>query len=417
MTLKLFKYFGLIVLLCSCSDRVRNNPFDPANPRTGGAPEGIKLSSYRNTIDFTWNLIDVDGMQGYHIYRSIGHNSLSAYLTVEHPTNSIIDQNIIYDSLYSYAIQGFTTGDEGTWSDPVTLIPGPFDIWICDYYNLTLKHLSYDINSTVNSIYLSSPVALSVDANRNQVIVADYWNQRMYLFDRELELKTVVELGHQPVAMDRDLTSGEIYILLEDSLGLIHIYDDTGVLNDSISFPVPVDINTPLGYDRRTNSIWLGGENAVYQYRLQGQVGYTIHGGLTGCSDLEIDPLEGGCWAVVDSGIVRITSHGVQHRIKWDFITQDIGVNRINGDCYYTGRGIGNAGWETGYITVGDYSDSNLLGDEYPNLRYIEPIPHVGRNGFIVHQVYTWQLLRFDRNGTLIGEQNSVGSRIDIDFE
>ncbi|NQU28418.1 MAG: hypothetical protein HQ528_09035, partial [Candidatus Marinimicrobia bacterium] len=83
----------------------------------------------------------------------------------------------------------------------------------------------------------------------------------------------------------------------------------------------------------------------------------------------------------------------------------------------YTGRVIVNAGWETGYITVGDYSDSNLLGDEYPNLRYIEPIPHVGRNGFIVHQVYTWQLLRFDRNGTLIGEQNSVGSRIDIDFE
>ena len=129
---KLFKYVGLIVLLCSCSDRVRNNPFDPANPRTGGAPESIKLSSYRDRVDLSWNPIAVDGILGYQIYRSVGWDSLKSYLTVNHPNNSIIDQNISYDSLYSYAIQGFTDEDVGTQSNPVALIPGPFDIWLCD---------------------------------------------------------------------------------------------------------------------------------------------------------------------------------------------------------------------------------------------------------------------------------------------
>ncbi len=408
----------LLTINWSCSDRERLNPVDPQNPVTNGAPAGLTVTSHRKTVTLNWNPVEVNNLIGYNIYRTLGSGFPELYHTVSAPSVVFFDSDVQYDSIYSYTVQTITTFDSSTLSEPVVITPGPVNIWIADYYDMTVKRLTYDGIHVLGTTSLTSPIAILVDTVHSQTIVADYWQQRLYFLAMDLQLSSEISLEYPPVALALDNTSGRIYALLQAEYGTIRVYESNGDSSATIPFPQEVSINTAIAYDPVGNSLWITGRNVVYQYRFQGQTGYALQAGLAVSGAIVADPIAGGCWVGVDSGIVKISGNGAIDTLKWSFKPFALSVDPNNGDCYYTGYYYESGTWQTGRISSGGiHSDIAILGDEYPDLYGIQVVPSMESSGFIVSQVYTWKLLRFDAIGRLIGELDNFNSWLDFALE
>lgn len=412
---------GLIVIsfiLISCSDRERANPFDPDNPDTKGAPTGVSVISNYDTITVRWNAIDVDDFSYYQIYRSIGKDTMDGYDSTE--TNIFIDTGINFDSCYCYSIQANTKYDEGTISDSVCIVPGPVNFWIADFYDFSLWRISYDGAHILGSAYFTSPIAVESDPQRNQFWVADYWGERLYAVDKNLTVSSTINLNAQPTDMAVNSTDWEIYVLLKQE-NLLKTYSTSGFELESISLPFKVSFYTSVAYDSIGENIWMVDKEAdtIFQYPLiQPDSAFTSYSGFDNPGKIYSDPISGGCWAASDSGIIRIHGADSIDTYKNDYCIKDISINPVNGDCYYTGYQQ-DAGWETGLLVASlNYQEEDVvLGDDYPNLNRIQVVPGDGNQGFIVVQLYTWRILRFNAGGSLIGELGPFNGRLDFALE
>ena len=408
----------LLPINWSCSDRERLNPFDPHNPVTKGAPAGLTVTSHRKTVTLNWNPVEVNDLIGYNIYRTLGSGLSELYHLVPAPSETFTDLAVQYDSTYSYTVQTVTTFDSSTLSEPVVITPGPVNIWITDYYAMIVKRLTYDGAHVLGTLQLASPIAIVVDTVHNQAIVADYWDQRLFFLDMDLRIQSEISIDSRPVDLAIDHASGRIFVLTQTSQGLIITYDFSGNLIETIPLPLSVSIGKALVYDQIEHSLWIAGSDTLVQYRFQGFNQYILHTGLQGIRAITADPIAGGCWVGVDSGIVKISGIGEIDTLKWSFKPFALSADPNNGDCYYTGHYYESGDWQTGRITSGEiYIDITILGDEYPNLYGIQVVPTVESCGFIVCQVYTWKLLRFDADGILIGELDNFNSGLDFALE
>ncbi len=408
----------LLTIYWSCSDRERLNPFDPQNPVTKGAPAGLTVTSHRKTVTLNWSPVEVNDLIGYNIYRDLGDGLHELYHTVSAPSVAFSDSDVQYDFNYSYAVQTITTFDISTISEPVVITPGPVNIWITDYYAMIVKRLTYDGAHVLGTLQLDSPIAVAVDTVHNQAIVADYWDQRLFYLDLDLRIQSEIPIDSRPIDLVIDQASGRIHALTQTSQGLIITYDFSGNLIETIPLPQSVSFGNALVYDQVEHSLWITGSDTLLQYRFQGINQYILHTNLQGIEAIAADPIAGGCWVGVDSGIVKISGSGEIDTLKWSFKPFAISVNPNNGDCYYTGYYYESGAWQTGRISSGGiHTDIAILGDEYPDLYGIQVVPSAESSGFITSQVYTWKLLRFDADGILIGELDNFNSGLDFALE
>ncbi len=405
-------------LLISCTDRERLNPFDPGNPETGGAPSGVLLSSNHKVVSLCWDPVEINDLLGYVVYRTTDSPIDTIDFQITTGDVCFNDLNTEYDSTYFYSLQTLTKHDSSRRSTPVGITPGPVNIWLTDYYAATVKRMTYDGAHTLGAAELNSPIAVCVDTIYNRAIVADYWDQRLYKLDMDLQILLHSTLSYRPVDLDIDLSSGTIYVLLETDIGIINVIDPTGLLIESISFPRVLSNRSSLIYDNISKSIWVNNFDTVYQYQLQEQDHFITHSAIQGTRAIASDPISGGCWVGGDSGIVKISPNGEIDTVKWSFIPYAIDCDPTNGDCYYTGYDYYSQSWQTGRINGSSPSiDSQILGNEYPDLYGIKVIPGIGSSGFIANQVRTWKLLRFTADGELIGELNDFNNGLDFALE
>ena len=413
-----FIFTTLLTINWSCSDRERLNPFDPQNPVTNGAPAGLTVTSHRKTVTLNWTPVEVNDLIGYNIYRDLGAGLDELYHTVSAPSVVFFDSDVQYDSIYSYTVQTITTFDISTISEPVVITPGPVNIWITDYYAMMVKRLTYDGTHVLGTLQLSSPIAIVVDTVNNQAIVADYWEQRLYILDLDLRIQSEISIESRPVDLAIDPASGRIHLLTQASQGLIITYDFSGNVIETIPLPLSVSIGKTLVYDQIEHSLWITGSDTLLQYRFQGFDQYILHTNLQGIEAIAIDPITGGCWVGLDSGIIKISGSGEIDTLKWSFKPFGLSVDPNNGDCYYTGYYYESGAWQTGRISSGGiHTDIAILGDEYPDLLEIQVVPTVESSGFIASQVYTWKLLRFDADGMLIGKLDNFNIGLDFALE
>jgi len=130
------------------------------------------------------------------------------------------------------------------------------------------------------------------------------------------------------------------------------------------------------------------------------------------------DPVAGGCWVATDSGVVRIDTDGRLTTYLTDNRVLDISLNP-DGDCYYIGRSYQDGQWQTGRL-CGQPEPEIILGADYSNLTGIQVLPGEGQTGFLVSQaqsVYSQRILRFDREGDLMGWLGGFYELLDFSLE
>jgi len=416
----------ICLFLISCSDREHTNPFDPENPTTKGAPTGVSVISNRDSVILKWNHMDVNDLLYYLVYRKEGKGDLATYDTVNVsvPTGSLrkrtfLDTMVVFDTKYSYAMQANTVFNKGTLSDTVSIIPGPYNFWIADFYNYSVKRVTYDGVHVIKSDYFTSPIAIEADPQRNQFLIADYWNSCIYIINKNFTTNSNIKLENKPVDIAINSSEGEFYVLFLEQNQLA-TYSISGEKIETVTLPFDVSFNTHLTYDSVASNVWISGDRAdsVFQLVLTNSPpDLKIHSGIFNPGKIYADPLNGGCWVTSDSGIIQISYHGVRQIYKSNYYIADLSINPKNGDCYYIGcvleKGLWN--WETGFIS--NQGSVKILGNDYPYLSGIQVVPGKGAQGFIVAQMGTWRIIRFDSTGKEIGELGSFDTQLDFALE
>ncbi|MCH7764512.1 MAG: hypothetical protein IIB95_12385 [Candidatus Marinimicrobia bacterium] len=415
----------MLLILCSlvfisCSERSRDNPFDPNNPVTRGAPTGFRITSNRHTVTLEWNPIDVSELTSYKLHRGINDSTLNELVEVDSKTTLYYDSNLIYDNTYYYSIQGITEFDDGNLSLIEKIIPGNYNIWIADYWNGTVWRISYDGAHSIGSLYNISPKEIVYNPKTKSIWIADYWSRNVIEISPEFSQIREILLPDMPIDMAIDTTGGIIYTLLWKNR-IIQTYSIEGVYKNSVTIPFSISKNSSIVYDEKCSTLWLSEPVNSVLMRISSDLDSNSIAQYTQFDNprkMEPDPINGGTWIASNSGIIHFNSDSVITLYKTDYSIMDISVHPGNGDCYYIGRRKTDNNWIVGKIAIIPVvQDSIIFNNSYPNVYSIQVIPGSTGTGFILSQAGTGKLLRFDHLGRLIGEMSYFDWDLDFALE
>ncbi|UCH62257.1 MAG: fibronectin type III domain-containing protein [Fidelibacterota bacterium] len=413
------------LLAIACSDRERANPLDPHNPATNGAPTGFQAAANRDIATLTWDSMDVKGLEEYRIYRSVGGDSLRFRASVPDESTSFQDLNLMYDTTYTYAVQAITEWGESRLSPTDTLIPGPYNFWVADF-NSGVWRISYDGSHVLGRDYeyFNSPKAIIYQSGENRIWVADYYDQAVYFMGVNFTGTGQTGLTGRPIDIAADPSSDGVFIL-QITPDAIYYATPAGTTLITNKIPVVLDPDASFTLDLQSSSLWLStptgfGDGVVYCLRPPVPGGsWEPAASVPYPRKVAADPVVGGCWVATDSGVVRIDAARQVATYLPQLKIMDISLNPTNGDCYYIGRSHQGWQWQTGRL-FGQPEPHIILEADYSNLTGIEVLPGEGQTGFWISQaqsVYSQRILRFDRDGDLIGWLGEFYNLLDFALE
>lgn len=414
--------FGIFILIQGCSDRDRLNPMDALNPDTHGAPVGLRAIAQKNSITISWDAFDVDDLREFLLYRGMDNNSLELFNSIPPTFLSATDQTVQPDHIYEYALQAVTDFDSSKISEPVFTMPGPYNLWVADHYDFSLWQITYDGNNIIQRFDFTSPTAISWDNHRSKLWIADYFASLLIRINSEGDRELVVELPAYPVDVVWSEQHQSVYTILIDST--LRSFDYSGNPSGSINLDQALTLSSSMAIDDTRDDIWVSyyPKNQVTHVSIDETLSSNTIAKLwtiDGPGPLDIDP-GNGVWIASDLGLVHLkeNSDSVVTRLYSDWVIYDLSIHQEARRLLYTGRRRYSQEWQTGSISLQQPTEDQdviLLGEDYPDLYNIQVIPtSAGETGFLVQQAYSWRLLRFTPDGTLIGELPNFNSRLDF---
>ncbi len=410
------------LLAAACSNRERTNPLDPNNPVTNGAPTGFQAAANRNIVTLTWDRVEVQGLTGYHIYRCIGGDSLAFYEPVSSPERTFFqDANLNYDSTYVYAVQAITEWGESRRSPPDTLIPGRYNFWIADFSGSSVRRISYDGAHVLGREYFNSPVAVAYHPGEGKVWVADYYDRAVYYMNVDFTGIKRIALTGRPIDLVPDTDAGGVFIMQIAPDAIYHA-SPAGTTLTTNKIPVKLDLDASFTLDVQSSFLWLStptgfSDGIVYRLGPPAPGGrWELVASIPYPNQVAADPVAGGCWIATDSGVVRIDPAGYRTTYLPQLKVRNISLNPANGDCYYVGRSHQDWQWETGRL-YGQPDPQIILGADYSDLTGIQVLPGEGQAGFLIGQRVTGRILRFTRDGDLMGRLEGFYKLLDFSLE
>lgn len=176
----------LAALLAGCSSRDRLNPFDPANPRTGGRPADFRALADDGFVQLRWTPQRQSGLNGFQVFRrGPGQTSFQAVSGVLSPADGVFtDRGVSNGSTYDYRL--FYVFSTGLGDLPATdfATPGRIRPWVSEFNAGTIARLTADGRYvTGRSGGFTTPNDLAADGNTGVVWVSDPFGGKVQVFD------------------------------------------------------------------------------------------------------------------------------------------------------------------------------------------------------------------------------------------
>lgn len=229
-------FFGLIcvltlLLLAACSDRARQNPFDPQNPDTQGKPVGLSVVSLLDTVRLNWQPVGVRDLTGYAVHRKLEAEPDFSVLA-EVPANATQweERSDRFGVLHSYRIVAKVQDLISPPSEEVSITPGPTVTWVADVNDGALIKLTHDGRHELLRTYaFSSPQRVKIDGQRGNVWVLDQLTGNLGHLNQAGRDKQVFESFAEPADLALNPEDGSMWIADTAGKGLRR-YDAGGVL-------------------------------------------------------------------------------------------------------------------------------------------------------------------------------------------
>jgi DNA-binding beta-propeller fold protein YncE len=162
----------LLLLLAGCSNRTRDNPFDPGNPTTGGKPPGFRAVAEDSKATLRWELVVSDNLAGYELFRRGPGDPdfLAVGGVLAADQTSFVDLALTNDSTYAYRLRFvLTDGRRGPFGDALAR-PGVGIVWVADAAPGLVVRVAPDGRARVLDLEgLETPGFVSADPALNRV--------------------------------------------------------------------------------------------------------------------------------------------------------------------------------------------------------------------------------------------------------
>ncbi len=409
------KSAGKVILLLmalmqfsSCSDRKRDNPLDPENPRTHGKPEGVAAVAIARSVQVSWSPLDLTDPHTVVIYRkSAAEPSFREIGTVSGPEHRFIDQGLQYGSAYAYYITVRVGSYETPPSDIVEATPGPTFTWIADRTSGYIACLSHDLTRTLgkfgvlNYPYLvsASPkegaawlysrfteeiykvdhegallasaynlpnlAAMQVDTLQSKVWVAGTTPSQVLRLGRDGRIEISITSVMQPAALAVDAVSRNVFVIDAARKKVLSYSTSGALIAESVTFLAP----SSLALDTSAGTVWVTDSLRMVQLRYDLTTTGVIITGLARASLVATDPSRQTVW-VVDLELAgkpatlwRLSRSGaVLSKLSRFGHPQCLAVNEFDGSCL-----LGDISYAYGglYRILPDGSQYDYIGAWY----------------------------------------------------
>ncbi len=147
-----------VLFICRCSDRQKENLFDPGSQ----TPPSINftITPLEVTAILKWSVNDIRDFDGFRLYRSLDNDkNFTLYKELTATTTSFTDTALSQNRWYYYRLTLVGGNIESLPSQAVKILPGPGKIWILSRYGYNVKQISYDLLHTINTYNTNYPPA------------------------------------------------------------------------------------------------------------------------------------------------------------------------------------------------------------------------------------------------------------------
>lgn len=301
-------------LLAGCSSRERANPFDPANPRTGGRPADFRALADDGFVMLRWTPQPQSGLVGYQLFRrGAGQNQFQPISPVLSPVDAVfVDAGVTNGAVYDYQLfYVFSTGPGATPAiDHAT--PGKLRPWVSEFNAGRIARLTPDGRYvTARSGGLSNPSDVAVDRNTGVVWISDPFAGRVQVFDPiQGTFVNISGLG-EPGDLALDLVDQTAWIC-DPGSDMVRHYTRFGT---QASAPLDL-IDQPLGaaFEQANRILWVveRGGSRVRTFLSNGAAQWTVP--LPAPSRVAVDSLtrEGWVTSFSTGAVYRLSPGGVR---------------------------------------------------------------------------------------------------------
>jgi DNA-binding beta-propeller fold protein YncE len=302
-----------LALLAGCSNRERDNPFDPRNPNTHGGPAGFVALADDGRVDLEWTLVTAVSFSGYRLYRQTSAETTYRAITGLLPpsTTRYSDVGLLNGLTHYYRLVYVfpDVGERGMAEDVAT--PGAARPWVADAGTGQVLRLTPDgrhVSSARGGF--SAPSAIATDVVSGWVWISDHSAGSVAILNPWTGTMTTIPglVGPSTLTVDPVTHNGWV---CDENDGTVYEFTSTGSPASA-----PIDpLQTPIGVavDPNDGSVWIA-ERAAGRLRHYAN-SHALLGSVTvdRPSRVAVDSLTSAVWATSFESrqMYRVSSAGV----------------------------------------------------------------------------------------------------------
>jgi hypothetical protein len=306
---------GMLIVGYSCSERERNNPLDPNNPKTGGVLTGLNAFSQERQVYLQWNSIGLKDVNAINVYRKASDDSNFVLLgQVPSGTVDYTDKRVEYGKKYDYCITVQVGDYESPFSETASVTPGPTYTWVSDAGSGYVVCLTHDLRHHLFDFgILYFPYTIAVSPRERSAWVYARYEDIIYKLNQTGEPAVALQNLAAVTDMAVDTTLLDLWFS-QSSNGTISKIQANGMRAFLVT---TMQKPTALAMDSRGHYCWAidaGSTRKLVRINNAGRIEASSEP-LRAPKDLAISEIDNAVW-VADSASV----------VKYDFSAQPAGI-------------------------------------------------------------------------------------------
>lgn len=255
-----------------CSQRDRANPLDPANPETGGRPEGFNAIANYSVITLSWTPRPDLAVDGFQLMRLAPGDSLFRPLggTRAVTANGYVDSGVLNGQRYRYRLYYVIGGQTGQRPAEDEATAGPLRVYVADPGAGAALRLSPDGRDVISRWTTFGDVqSIAVDAEAGRVWVSSWPDGTAGWFDPSSPFTLMIPGIPSPYSLAVDKGNHTVWIC-DLSGSLVHRDLDGGSATPGVIPLLDGPIGVAVGPADR--SVWVceGDGNRVRRWNSTG---------------------------------------------------------------------------------------------------------------------------------------------------
>ena len=286
-----------LIVLAGCGQRERLNPFDPANPTTGGHPADFVALAGDGLVTLRWRFVAAEGLLGYQMFRRMAGDTAFAQLGGLIPPTVTATGDFGLPNGIDHTYRLYYVFDRGLGQIPAEDVatPGPLVPWVADYARGQAILFTADGRRVFSEdpSYVG-PIGIAADPARGLVWVSDTDAGRIVVYSPSSATHVNITTTTSPASLALDPVDGTAWVCDAPNDAVFHFQT-----NGAPASPAQLNLlDNPLDVatDPVDRSVWVceRGGNRMRHYDRSGSPTGAVD--LTAPSRAAVDSVTHGVW-------------------------------------------------------------------------------------------------------------------------